>query len=205
MGYRHYFLKAPLEIVQAVKDMTYDELKAYLKEHDPKAVEIYGNDECVDIHRAFKQVRVFEFGKLYYDNTADRIYDKGNDLFTNPDTQVMFSDYHPAVVGKEGVLEAIEIYRQKVLSYYNSLLEPTDKYRLPLGLGEIEEEADPAEKRLKEVQSKIREWSNPYILDLNLESSSLTGSWLYEYTIFELIRVLKSTDWDKETILFYGW
>lgn len=33
----------------------------------------------------------------------------------------------------------------------------------------------------------------------------LTDSWLYEHTIFELVRLYKSIDWDKHCVLFYGY
>ena len=48
-----------------------------------------------------------------------------------------------------------------------------------------------------EIRSKIREWSGafgvlPYWLDGTQKTGNIVRSWLYEYTIFELVRIYKS-------------
>lgn len=36
------------------------------------------------------------------------------------------------------------------------------------------------------------------------DMEEISSSWSFEYHIFELVRLYKSIDWDKYTILFYG-
>ena len=43
------------------------------------------------------------------------------------------------------------------------------------------------------------------LTDIPEESETILNSWLFEYQIFELVRLYKSIDWNKYTILFYGW
>lgn len=122
MGYRHYFYLVSKEEVEKVKDMGYSELYEYAKQQGAETNED-GDDWFSFIDEGFMNKQaVFEFGKLYWDDAADRIYSTGVPLFSREELQGEFDDYKPYVVGKEGVLEAIKIYRDKVLRYYNSIL-----------------------------------------------------------------------------------
>lgn len=208
MGYRHYFYKVKKSEVDAVKGMTFDELMEYAKQQGAECNEDgdgwfsfiddeFMNKECV-----------FELGKLYWDDTADQIYATGVPLFENPEVQRDFSDFDPFVVGKDGIKKAIEIYTRKVLDYFKSLAKPgcvpekiDPMFMLKpddLDLGEV----------CKAVSDKISRWSNifgmiPYSMDE--DNSCIINSWLYEYEVFELVRLYKSIDWDNYTILFFGY
>ena len=189
MGYRHYFYKVKKDDVATVKDMDFDQLCRYAQ---CRGVELY--DEDVDGCRGFyfnddkflNKIEVFEFGKLYWDDTADRIYSKGVPLFTIKETQDNFDDYVPYVVGKGGLLEAIAIYREKVINIYRNLMEEND---------------------IEKIKSHIHDhafWSGQ-IVDTDENHKYLTRSWLYEHHIFDLVYLLKTIDWETETLLFYGW
>lgn len=104
MGYRHYFYKVNRSDVEKIKNLSINELK---KE--------YGDtDGYVDIHELIPQKQIHEFGKLYYDDTAIQLYETGKPLFNNEDVMECFDNYVPFVVGEEGLLKAIEIYRDKI-------------------------------------------------------------------------------------------
>lgn len=192
MGYRHYFYLVSKEEVEKVKDMGYSELYEYAKQQGAETNED-GDDWFSFIDEGFMNKQaVFEFGKLYWDDTADRIYSTGVPLFSREGVQSEFDDYKPYVVGKEGVLEAIKIYQDKVLRYYNSILST--------------EEGEPEKKALMHVQDKVSRlhWGDLVNVDDELQWS-LTGSWEYEHSIFNLVHLLKKVDWDNYTLLFYGW
>lgn len=207
MGYRHYFYKVKKSEVEKVKDMTLDEIFEYAKicgvdiEEDDGEKYFYFND------RGFlDKVEVFEFGKLYWDDTADRIYSKGVPLFNNKDAQEYVSNYEPCVVGKEGLLEAIEIYQEKVLEYYKDLLVDGQDFNLPFGMILHKEEIKSIDKIVEHIEDKIRSMSYRSIANTNEDMKwCVTGSWEYEHSIFNLVHLLKSIDWEDDTLLFYGW
>ena len=37
------------------------------------------------------------------------------------------------------------------------------------------------------------------------EKECLVSSWLYEHTIFDLVRIYKTFDWENKCLLFMGW
>lgn len=193
MGYRHYFYLVEKTQVEAVKRMSISELYEYaekcgseVSEEDGKKY-FYFNDE-----KFMNKTEIFEFGKLYFDDTAERIYSKGIPLFEKQEVQEYLSDYAPYVVGKDGLLEAIKIYEEKVLKYYKSLLS--------------DDEEPQQSKMLECVEDKIRTLSAFGLADIDKTNKmKVTSSWEYEHSIFNLVHILKTIDWEKDTILFYGW
>lgn len=197
MGYRHYFYKVNRSDVEKIKNLSINELK---KE--------YGDtDGYVDIHELIPQKKIHEFGKLYYDDTAIQLYETGKPLFNNEDVMECFDDYVPFVVGEEGLLKAIEIYRDKIKRYYKSLLVDGEERIIPVFGYKIKDKDIKSIDKIKEyLQRKICIWEHSEgIIDINKSNENVTHSYEYEYLIFNLIFLLKTIDWEKETILFYGW
>jgi hypothetical protein len=194
MGYRHYFYKVKKNDVEAVKDMTYEQLLHYAEE---KCVEMdewggkksfYFNDK-----KFLNKVEVHEFGKLYWCDTAERIYSKGKPLFSIEETQKKFSDYVPYIVGKEGLLEAIKVYQEKIINYYKDLLVDEEKLKS-------------ADKLLVHAKDKIITISSIGLANIEEEEKwQVTHSWEYEHSIFNLVHILKTINWEEDTLLFYGW
>ena len=191
MGYRHYFFEVDKKDVEKVKDKTIKELLEIAKEYGAKVEEddgwFYFNDD-----KFMNKKEIHEFGKLYWDNTAERIYSKGKPLFTIKETQDYLDDYMPYVMGSDGMLEAITIYREKVINYYKNLFK--------------EDTPEVLNERLaRHVDDMLIEWERFCPVDLNLEHERISNSWLYEYQIFELVRLYKTIDWENKCLLFYGW
>ena len=203
MGYRHYFYKVKKADVEAVKDMSYEQLSKYVKERGGRVEEEEG---WIDIDDVLGQTEVHEFGKLYWDDTAERIYNKGVPLFSNSEVQECVCDYVPYVVGKEGLLEAISIYQEKVLNFYKGLLVDGEERHLPLGITITIDDVKSIDKVVSHIEEKISSIS--YIGLANIDEDSkwqVTSSWEYEHSIFNLVHILKSMDWEQDTLLFYGW
>lgn len=196
MGYRHYFYEVNIADCFIVKDLAYEQLVEYCKEAYPKCREEFDAFGWFSICDILNQKEVFEFGKLYWDDTAERIYAKGVPLFDVEETQKAFSDYRPHRMGKEGLLEAINIYKQKIVAYYESLLVDGSDYN---------PNYTSAEKLKEHAEDKVRGWKILGNLDLNEKHEAISKSWEYEHQIFELVRLYKSIDWDKKCLLFYGW
>jgi len=207
MGYRHYFYMVDKKNCEAVKKLTYDELVEHAKQHYPEAVEIDeyddGTETYLNFHKILGQDCIFEFGKLYWDDTADRIYAHGEPLFANKETFEEFVDYHPYVMGKEGLEEAVAIYKQKIINYYKDLLVDGAEISAPFGITFTREDIKSIDKIHEHIHDQLRWWQT-YAVDMDMEHPELTRSWLYEHQIFELVRLYKSIDWDEKCLLFYG-
>ena len=190
MGYRYYFYKVKLKDVNRIKDLSLNELEEIFYNK---------NDEYYDFDKVIDKKEIFEFGKLYLDNTAELIYSTSVPLFFNSDVMRVFEYYHPYVAGKKGLLKAIEIYQYKIIEYLEDcMLDTYDEF------GRRPETSK--EKIEEDIVDRWKYWKSKDVLNLNEENKELvTNSWLYEYSIFNLVHLLKTIDWEKETILFCGW
>lgn len=207
MGYRHYFYKVKKADIETVKDMDYKQLLKYAEDNGVEINEwdgektFYFNDG-----KFLNKTKVHEFGKLYWDDTASRIYSKGVPLFTNLEVQKDLDDYEPYVVGKEGLLEAISIYREKVLNFYKDLLVDGEDRHLSLGITITKDDVKSIDKVVSHIEDKIRSISYRGLANIDEDSKwQVTSSWEYEHSIFNLVHILKSIDWEQDTLLFYGW
>lgn len=211
MGYRHYLYKIDKKIVKDIQGKTFDELWDKYTSEEEKAfqemmMEKYGKEEKhLDID-FFKQEQIFEFGKLYWDDTAERIYATGKPLFENKEIQEYFADYQPYIVTKEALKIAIEIYEQKIINYYKGLFEKDEKlcepfFRIPFD--KIDKSIQ--EKCVEHCRNQLSEWLRGFAINKSEKDEKLTNSWQYEYEIFELLRLYKTFDFKKYDLLFYGW
>lgn len=192
MGYRHYFYKVSIDEVEKVKDMSYDELYEYAVKQGAENYPEEGVWFSFIDDKFLNKEEVFEFGKLYFDDTSDRIYSKGIPLFSNPSVQERFDDYFPYVVGKEGLLEAIKIYEEKITRYYEYILNGA--------------EGEPGKEAIADIQAKLRRMRMGLLVNIDEHNRfTVTNSWFYENSIFNLVHLLKTIDWGKYTLLFYGW
>lgn len=191
MGYRHYFFEVDKKDVEKVKDKTYEELMEIAKEYGAEIEEdedwfYFNNDKFMN------KKCIYEFGKLYWDDTAERIYSKGVPLFTIKDTQDAFDDYYPYVMGSDAMLEAIEIYKEKIINYYEDLLKEDTLENLNA-------------RFTHHIDDMLLRWKRFGVIDTDLERERISKSWMYEHQIFELVRLYKTIDWDNKCLLFYGW
>lgn len=210
MGYRHYFYTVDIAECDVVENMTYSQLVEYCKSHSPEAYELdeYSDgtkEEYINFFKILNQTEIFEFGKLYYEDTADRIYSHGIPLFKQKETQEYFDDYNPYRMGKDGLLEAINIYKQKIIDYYKDILTDGAVQILPFGIELKREDIKSLDKFISHVEDELMWWEKLGAVDLDESTDRISKSWMYEHQIFELVRLYKTIDWEKKCLLFYGW
>lgn len=189
MRYRHYFFKTNKKDVEMVMNLSYQQLK-----------EKYANEnDYIRLEDVLEHKEVFEFGKLYYEDIAEQIYNIGQPLFNDKECMEEFEDYMPYEVGKDGLLKAIEIYRNAIIKYLECLQVDTQNEW-------TNEVLKPQDKIKKDIENRLFWWNIKHTLDLDEEDKfSITSSLLYEHQIFNLVYLLKTIDWDDETLLFYGY
>lgn len=195
MGYSHYFYLVKKSDIEKCNNISFSELKRQYGDAD---------SSFIDFDEIFPRIEIFEFGKLYYEDTAIRIYKTGKPLFEDKECQEYFEDYCPFVVGKEGLLEAIKIYKENVINAYKSLLGDGQEVQYPLGIT-MTENISEHEKMKNSVNNRISRIQNSFEDIDETNKYAVSASYMYEHAIFNLIHLLKVIDWNNETILFYGW
>jgi hypothetical protein len=197
MGYRYYFYKVKKTDVEKVKYLSLEQLKEQFVE----------DDDCMWIRNIIDHTQIFEFGKLYWDDTVEQINATGERLFNDRNVVEYFADNDFHIVGKNGVLKAIEIYANKVKEYYKSMVNENKRIVPRFGY-DIAPDDIKVNKVRGWLEQKIQEWEHHeyYITNLNEKDKyTVANSREYELKVFNLIHILKVMDWETETILFYGW
>ncbi len=192
MGYRNFFYLVERTYINRIKDLTYEEIQSYYTEIDGKGLDAEEDDRYVSLWDVIPSMNdrkpIYEFGKLYYCDTAQKIMDKGVPLFTNPNTQEHFSEEVPFVCGREALIEAIECWRKKILHNIEEDINKND------------------EELVKKVRNNLSIRKMDFEKHLNIkDGEALNDSWFYEYTIFNMIHYLKTIDWDKYALIFVGY
>ena len=170
---------------------------------------------------------VDKYNKMEYDtaeiNGEQLMYDQGTDVWLdlkhnnedfkkeikcladNPD-----QDFYS--ITKEGFKMIILAYREKAITYLKKQIEV---YKNP----ELKDRADYWRydgDLLKVVEQELHtwEWSYPtddgdrryenICLHKSKDEFGISGSWTYQYAIFDLIELYKYFDWDNYTMVVYG-
>lgn len=190
MGYRNYIATMPKKDYNKIKNLSKDELYIMYNKAD------MDEDE--------KYIGVYEFGTTLYNfgKYVNFKYPEKSKLpfFKNKKTQHKFdSDDELYVVTKEFFEAIINSYKEKIQNYYKELVYTMDR----------KDHRNWTEKQIIElyehVDSMASEWIKLEPFELNDNKNSITNSWKYEYSIFELVRIYKSFDWKKNVMIYYGY
>lgn len=202
MGYRHYFHKVDKEVLEFLHNCSEEEYKKWAKKN-----QLMSDNDLPRLRNIGETF--FEFGK-YYDN-ANSIMKMGKPLFGDETLTEAYEEETPCIVGPEGVLDAIQHYRSKVIKHHEDLLSITKEEDMPLE--RLHDDLTPEQRYKRDIESRYEEWKDNLFLadgqcmalDLNPERPGLTHSWKYEYAIFDLVRLYKDTDWNTYGLIFMGW
>lgn len=197
MGYRHYFYKLPKTELEEIKNCkTNAEFCKWAESRGYRAEQLEDEPPYVPIYEVGKEI--CEFGK--HVDWAFEMQSKNESIFDSEDLKEWYSDYAPVTCTKDDFLFVIEYYKQKIVDYYKSLLE-LDHEEKALGMT-LEQ------KWKNHINNQLREWDNEFgfcPLNTDLSCSKINRSWLYEYEIFELIRVYKTFDFENDALILLGW
>lgn len=192
MGYRNFIGLVDKGLLSEVRHLSIDVLNT-----------VYGKEGDVDGNPIFRvydiEDRVIHaFGTLSKVD-SDRIIDGGELLFTNEGTQKSQEYYEAYVIGKQGLLNVIELYRDKVIAHFENLLVDDSPFAL--------NPSSSSEKSRRYVAGMLNDWTcemnNPILLHEKWDE--ISNSHRYEYYIFELVRQLKTIDFDRYDLIFYGY
>ena len=148
-------------------------------------------------------------------------------FFSNQELQEFYSeDIELWVVNKDFLRYVIETYKEKVREYLSDMVKPfldEDGYRgdflksvkTNYGIRDDKYEFDGSTLN-KEQQNSIvnilnhiisvhTEWNMIVPFNLDDGKDEVTSSWKYEYSIFELVRIYKTFDWENNVMIHYGY
>lgn len=140
---------------------------------------------------------VYDLGK-YIDYDAV-LCEKHECLFSNGTIQKELSCELLLDIGRDGLVTIIEEYRKEVVSHFEMLMkdEPADE---EFGGGITAQE-----KLLEFIEQKHRSWRLGLVLNTDSDVDTLTNSWAKEYAVFELVRLLKTMDFEENTLIIHGY
>jgi hypothetical protein len=190
MGYRNYIGSLPRAEYDFIKSFTKEELFKYknqsLEEDDDGHIGVY------DV--ASKEL--YELGK-YSEVGGVKFF---SPVFENEELQKYFDDEHDFyIVNKEFLKHVIEHYTQKVKDFYSKLLkgiEHKDSDKI---------DSKKAYELYEHIRGNASEWLQLTPYNLDNDSDEITTSWKFEYSIFELVRIYKTFDWENEVMIYYGY
>lgn len=200
MGYRTYIGKIPKTEWEKITDLSRNELYK-LKDEDPEDGWVSMNQICEEL---------YEFGK-YTEFDNEKFY---TPFFRNKETQDWYaSDHDFHLVGKDFFEHVIDHYVELVRKYFQNILKPfiNEETNRPDFNGDMFS----AERKMgimdcmEYVRGMAQEWGVASFFDdtrpFKLDGDVITNSWKYEYSIFELIRIYKTFDWENDYLVYYGW
>lgn len=205
MGYRHYLYAIPKKQVveiQACKTNAgwCDFAEKYGYEIDWSC--------CKDGSGWLSPYKVgtelYELGK--YSEIGFKLESERPSLFTSEELKERYSDYGFALLTKDDFKAVIEAYRQKIVDWFQSLFNPDESQ---VTVAKLSKEERKHFEWKYQIENKLDRWSGKYFgispINLNENSERITDSWLYEYAIFELIRLYKIFDWENDELVLVGW
>ena len=188
MGYRNYLYKIPKKNVKQLRSLTRQQI-----------IDKYSEDEgYASFHKMIGENNaecIFGYGKLYWDDTIERIHNTGEKLFLNEQIDDLFLDEDLYLVGKKALKESIDIYKDKIVKMYEHLLDNNNNMS----------DKDLIDKYEGHLRDYKLWWTRLNALNLNENDDCICDSWLYEYQIFELVRLYKTIDFEEYDLLFMGW
>jgi hypothetical protein len=213
MGYRTYIGYLPKEKYQEIKDLPKTELLSKFGEDE---------DGYVGPYEIGKEL--YEFGKYTNFNPPDGSMFP---FFSNRELQEFYSEDNELwVVNKDFLKYIIETYKEKIRGYLGDMVKPfldEDGYRgdflksvkTNYGIKEDKYEFDGSVLNKDQQNSIVNilnhiisinsEWNMLAPFNLDDGKDEVTSSWKYEYSIFELVRIYKSFDWENNVMIHYGY
>lgn len=186
MGYRHYFYLADKKDIEAVSKMTMADIKTQTTSEDEN------DDDWKSPVDLVKGVKVFEFGKLYWCDTEEKVKRHSVPLFLDEDSAEYYSDYGAVVVGKEGVLAAIHAYQEQIMEYVNNeLKEDSDEYL--------------ANRHKYYLNMLVFDFREKYFPFKENQLIPLPDASLKTHVYFNLILLYNMIDWDNKSLVFLGY
>ena len=196
MGYRQYLYSVETWLVDEIKKCkTEKEFVETMQKFRNESVEYDPIDETYYVKLWDMGKELYEFGK-YWEN-SEEMYKHGDSLFTCDELNERYEDYGAIVLDKDGLLCAIDWYKNRVLELYRDLLREKSNNEW--------DTRSQLDRLISHAKDYFYWWANQGPGNLDESTDKIVNSWLYEHGYFELVRIYKTFDWDNNSLVFLGW
>lgn len=180
---------------------------------------VAGLDDGEGVYRCLPEyTELYEIGK-YVDHSVN----------TTPFFKFDLPENDFSIASKEWLLDLIEQYRVKIHAWYVFLNQAIDAKRIPKGCAvpseckaingvvyslnqifienEIYGPQSPVSGLHDQIEKRATLWSGKFVKPYILEEGTkeLTRDWSYEYSIFNLLYILHTFDWENDYMIYSGW
>lgn len=205
MGYRHYLYAVPKKQVAEIQACkTNDDWCNFAEKHGYNVDRDCRDDGSGRVFPYQIGSAIYELGKR--SEIGFKLESERPSLFTSEELKERYSDDGFALLTKDDFKAIIEFYRQKIVDWFQSLLNPNESR---IDANKLSKEERKHLEWEYEIRDKLDAWSGKYfgILPIDLDESweRITGDWSYEYAIFELVRAYKAFDWENNDLVLVGW
>jgi hypothetical protein len=183
MGYRNYLYVVDKDKFDKVRNLSRKEL--------------IDSGGYVSIHDIFKETEAeeaFEVGK-YFEHTDD-IQKYLSPMFLDEEYEEYINEEMEYKIASPELLDyLITLYKNKIVDNYKDLLneKPSDAL----------DERTQTERLTGSIESHLS-WLR-YLTDIPENKYQITGSWLYEHEIFNLLLLKKIFNPEKQYLFWCGW
>jgi len=163
------------------------------------------------LDHAHADMLIDEDDSLYYPAFHEQLYEIGKYVDFNDGLEPFYTgfdieaeceaEFH--IMQKADLKRILEVYHELIWQNYIELANRE---------GECLDDEDGGTSRIQRfLESRAREWNNgfglvPYRLDEPIGcDGEITGSWQYEYAIFNLVYIYRTFDWDNDYMIYSGW
>lgn len=153
----------------------------------------------------------FEFGNRCVEGRDT--YKHTQDIFTTPELKDLVSEHEFRFGGIEVIKAAIDWTEKHVTQMYQNLIECKDDWapeqaRIDAMTPEERKEYHYSQL-LRHCEDYLDWWksgiANFHAYNDDRSKSVLARTWLYEHTFWDLVRMWKEFDEEKELVVFLGW
>lgn len=205
MGYRHYLYAVPKKQVAEIQACkTNDDWCNFAEKHGYNVDRDCRDDGSGCVFPYQIGSAIYELGKR--SEIGFKLESERPSLFTSEELKERYSDDGFALLTKDDFKAIIEFYRQKIVDWFQSLLNPNESR---IDANKLSKEERKHLEWEYEIRDKLDAWSGKYFgispIDLDESRDRITGDWSYEYAIFELVRLYKIFDWENNELVLVGW
>ena len=115
--------------------------------------------------------------------------DYGEPFYKNPETQDLFEYYHPRIISKFDFQQLIDVMRREALKLFAEAANNDNIMKAMI-------------LRRKQI------WEAPYgcyPYNLRDDSKEIVCAFNIDYQIFDVVRMYKTVDWNKDVVILFGW
>lgn len=120
------------------------------------------------------------------DYTIDSL---GVPFYNKEDTQELFAHYIPRVLSKEDFQKILQVMQKEAYKLFSEI------------------EANGIDDMKCFIHRRKELWASEYIEPYNIRDNSkeIVNAFSIDYQIFDVTRLYKTVDWEKDTVILFGW